>query len=107
MSRKSPDKAKIITFKADQSLLAAMQGVENRSEFIRSAVLAALENICPLCSGRGLLTPNQQEHWNALALDHGLRECDDCHEVYLVCARRKRRGAVHTGRPARPTEADQ
>lgn len=77
----------IVTFKADESLLRAMRGVQNRSEFIRNAVLAALENTCPLCMGRGLLTPDQRRHWDAFARSHERRECDDCHALHLVCGR--------------------
>lgn len=85
----APDRGQeIITFKADPSLLTAMSGIRNRSEFIRNAVLAALENVCPLCRGRGILTSNQKEHWSAFIADHGLAECDGCHEWHLVCATR-------------------
>lgn len=90
--RKTPS---IVTFKADQSLLEALQGVENRSEFIRTALLAALDNICPVCKGRGILTPNQKEHWQTFASDHGLEECDDCHEFYLACRRLPRPRVTH------------
>ena len=48
-------KTEIVTFKADESLLVAMEGIPNRSEFIRDAVSAALESVCPLCSGTGIL----------------------------------------------------
>jgi len=41
-----PPKQDIITFKADRALVAAMRGVPNRSAFIRTAILAALENGC-------------------------------------------------------------
>lgn len=78
-------KHEIITFKADRSLLDAMQGITNRSEFIRSAVLAALDHLCPLCQGTGVMTPNQQRHWKAFTERHALRECDECHERHLVC----------------------
>lgn len=75
----------VITFKADGSLLEALRNLPNRSEFIRAAILSALENHCPLCRGTGVLTPNQKKHWDTFARDHSLRECDDCHEVHLVC----------------------
>lgn len=75
----------IITFKADESLLAALAGIENRSAFIRAAILSALENLCPLCQGSGLLTPNQRRHWDELGADHSIEECGDCHERRLVC----------------------
>ena len=95
MRQTSRNKAQIVTFKADDSLLEALEGIENRSEFIRAALLAALDNICPVCKGRGILTPNQKRHWQALAADHGIEECDDCHEFHLVCRTGKRRRVVH------------
>lgn len=106
-ARRAPRRSEIVTFKADESLLDAMRGVENRSEFIRNAVLAALENTCPLCKGRGFLTPNQRRHWQAFARHHELEECGDCHEMHLVCERRPER-AVHAraaGRAATPRSA--
>ncbi len=81
-------KSEIISFKADESLLAAFKGIENRSRFIRQAVFAALENVCPLCRGNGTLTINQMRHWDRFARDHSLQECRDCHEFHLVCAKK-------------------
>ena len=78
-------KHEIVTFKADASLLDAMRGVPNRSEFIRSAVLAALANSCPVCGGTGLLTPDQKRHWESFAADHSLEQCDDCDALHVVC----------------------
>ena len=98
--RSKPD---IITFKVDAALRNALRGVPNRSAFIRTAILSALENACPLCGGSGALTPNQKEHWTAFATDHRISECVKCHETHLVCAsggggpahgRRRRAGAV-------------
>ena len=81
-------KTEVVSFKADPALLGAMRGIANRSEFIRSAILAALDSTCPLCSGTGTLTPNQMRHWNDLATDHSVEECEDCQEVRLVCSNR-------------------
>lgn len=81
-------KTEVVSFKADAALLGAMRGINNRSEFIRSAILAALDSTCPLCSGTGTLTPNQMRHWNDLATDHSVEECEDCREVRLVCSNR-------------------
>lgn len=82
-------KSEIITFKADDSLLEALQGIPNRSDFIRSAVLAALENSCPMCGGTGHLTPNQRRHWERFARHHELAECTQCHELHLICDRER------------------
>jgi hypothetical protein len=85
-----------------------MRGVPNRSEFIRTAILAALDSRCPLCRGTGVLTRDQHEHWEAFAEKHSVTECDDCHAFHLVCeagpAKAKRRGyatAAPRGRAAR------
>ena len=94
MSGKNP-KDEIITFKVDQSLLEAMRGVPNRSQFIRTAILAALDSVCPVCKGSGILTPNQQRHWEAFAADHTLEECVKCHEVRLVCAKSAQDRGAH------------
>jgi hypothetical protein len=89
-------KQEIITFKADESLLEAMRGIPNRSEFIRTAVLAALDSVCPLCKGTGILTPDQRLHWLTFETDHSVEECGDCHEMHLVCLRKRSRDA-HSG----------
>lgn len=78
-------KREIVTFEVDRPLREAMRGIRNRSEFIRSAILAALENGCPLCKGTGILTPDQRRHWENFARSHSIEECTDCHAVYLVC----------------------
>ncbi|MBN2580871.1 MAG: hypothetical protein JXB10_17935 [Pirellulales bacterium] len=78
-------KLDIITFKVDAPLRRAMQGIANRSEFIRAAVLSALENVCPLCKGTGIMTPDQHRHWIAFSKNHSLTECADCHAVHMVC----------------------
>jgi hypothetical protein len=83
----SRQKETVVTFKADASLLDALRSIPNRSEFIRAAILSALDNHCPLCGGTGVLTPNQKQHWEAFARRHPLRECGDCHEVHLVCGK--------------------
>lgn len=79
------EKYEIITFKAPASLKRAMDGIPNRSEFIRSAVLAALDGVCPLCRGTGILMPNQRQHWEHFAEKHSVEECQSCHAVHLVC----------------------
>lgn len=82
----SSPKHSIVTFKADASLVEALRSVPNRSSFIRSAVLAALDNTCPLCQGTGILNPQQRNHWATFSADHKVEECDDCHEWHLVCS---------------------
>jgi hypothetical protein len=78
-------KEEVITFKVNDSLAKALKSIPNRSEFIRNAVLNALENSCPLCGGVGTFSPAQQEHWKAFSRKHSLKECQECHFMHLVC----------------------
>lgn len=92
----SESQQSIVTFKADVSLVEALRAVPNRSEFIRNAILAALENQCPLCAGTGILTPQQRAHWETFSADHSVRECSKCHEWHIVCAHDET-GSPHEG----------
>lgn len=82
----------VIAFKVDEHLLEALKGIPNRSDFIRNALFAALERTCPVCQGTGVLSPKQQELWGSFLQNHSLQECDDCHEVHLVCHKGKESG---------------
>ena len=79
-------KQEIITFKVDEDLLERLKELPNRSEFIRRAILGAMDNICPLCQGTGSLSTNQKKHWDRFIADHSLEKCEECHEVRLVCS---------------------
>ena len=78
-------KQEIISFKADERLVEELNRIPNRSEFIRNAILLAMQNTCPLCQGTGLLTPSQMQHWNAFTRHHAAVTCNECKETYLSC----------------------
>ena len=78
-------KHEIITFKVDASLAAAMRGIPNRSEFIRSAIVASLSGACPLCKGTGVLTDDQRVHWRSFTQRHSIQQCKTCHAFHIVC----------------------
>ena len=78
-------KEEIITFKVDEKMSRAMADVENRSAFIRDAILAALGNTCPVCQGSGILSQSQQTHWNDFLSHHHFEKCNKCNEKRLVC----------------------
>jgi len=80
----------VITFKADRDLLDAMQGITNRSAFIRQAILAALDNTCPVCGGAGVLTPSQRSHWMEFTENHHMEKCNTCSAMHVVCDAAKR-----------------
>ena len=75
----------VVTFKVEASLLDMLRGIPNRSAFIRTALLSALDNLCPLCRGTGILTPEKKQHWTEFSRDHGAQECGTCHKLTIVC----------------------
>ncbi len=79
------NKGEIITFKVDEALAEAMAGIQNRSDFIRTAILSALGNTCPLCNGTGTLSAAQRSHWEDFTQHHHLHTCKNCREPHLVC----------------------
>ncbi len=84
MAAKNP-KSGVVTFKAEAALLERLAAVPNKSAFTRNAVLAALENTCPLCNGAGTVSEDQSEHWRRFMRGHHVQTCDTCHENFLVC----------------------
>ncbi len=78
-------KPNLITFKVDDALAQLLQGMPNRSEFIRAAILGALDSACPLCKGTGILSVDQRRHWDQFAQHHAIQECNDCHAWHIVC----------------------
>ena len=78
-------KQEVISFKVDDSLAEVMRGVPNRSDFIRSAILAALDSVCPVCMGTGILSTSQKDHWEAFAASHPMMVCPDCEGRHMTC----------------------
>ncbi|MCX7981323.1 MAG: ribbon-helix-helix domain-containing protein [Syntrophales bacterium] len=82
MTRK---KEEIISFKVPEDLWARLKDMPNRSEFIRCAIYSALENVCPLCEGRGTLTEKQKEHWQEFTKFHTLERCTNGEGIIIKC----------------------
>lgn len=78
-------KQETITFKADSELARLLSIMPNKSEFIRHAILNAMESTCPLCQGSGIITPQQKEHWDEFMKHHHLERCENCDAVHIVC----------------------
>jgi hypothetical protein len=78
-------KSELITFKVEPALAEIVNRLPNKSEFIRNAILGAIENTCPLCQGTGVLTPEQKEHWKSFTEHHKVQTCGTCRAVYLEC----------------------
>lgn len=88
------NKDEVISFKVGAALARVIRRLPNRSEFIRAAVLSALDHACPLCQGTGIMTPEQKKHWDGFARDHEVKHCRECDALYLTC------GSTAVGREA-------
>ncbi len=93
-------KQSIITFKADESMLAALEKIPNKSEFIRTAILAALDESCPFCAGTGKLNPHQRMHWSHFTKEHRLIHCKECDGIEVRCTHHGGRGEDSPGNSA-------
>ena len=78
-------KQKVITFKVDPEIEELLNKIPNKSDFIRNSILKAMDCICPLCSGTGILNANQKEHWDKFQEEHQVIRCHDCDELYIKC----------------------
>jgi Ribonuclease G/E len=78
----SAPKQETITFKVDSDLASALGNLPNRSEFIRQAILNAMENTCPLCQGTGHLSDHQKIHWKFMVKQHDLQYCETCEAIH-------------------------
>ncbi len=88
-------KQTVITFKADEEMSKALEQIPNRSEFIRAAVLAALDESCPFCGGTGTLNAHQRRHWSAFLKEHRLETCKTCNGVLIHCKHPHGKGETH------------
>ena len=68
----SEKKQAVITFKAEGEMLAALNKISNKSEFIRAAVLNALDE-------------KQRKHWKTFAKFHTLKRCRKCDALEIEC----------------------
>jgi len=79
MSMRRPRKPILVALKVDAETAAALDQVPNKSEFIREALRARLEEVCPLCSGTGrrpAAAPSQPGRRHLHALPRA--RCGDC-----------------------------
>lgn len=77
MARKA-DKTRIVAFKVDHELAEFLDKLENKSEFIRKAILAQFNMNCPLCSGSGVVTRGLHDHFTPVLNQHNHRNCANC-----------------------------
>lgn len=85
-------KDRIITFKVEPEIEKILSSIPNKSEFIRSSILQAMDCICPVCNGSGIFNPRQKKHWDDFLRHHTLTRCAECDEMYITCGRKRNKG---------------
>ncbi len=78
-------KERVFTFKTDDKLAELLDHMPNRSDFIRKALLTAMDRHCPLCHGSGILTVEQQSHLEHFLATHSLVKCMTCNAIHFTC----------------------
>ena len=79
MPRARTRKCTLVAVKVDAELASLLDGMPNKSEFIRMALRSRLDDLCPLCAGTGLRPSQPIEHRSGRHL-HALprARCHDC-----------------------------
>jgi hypothetical protein len=80
MARRSPKKPKkeIVAFKVEAELAEFLDKLQNKSDFIRKAIIAQLGMACPLCSGSGVVPRGLHDHYEPILRKNSTRKCDHC-----------------------------
>jgi uncharacterized protein YbaR (Trm112 family) len=87
----SSSEPQVISLKADRALWEALDGIDNRSQFIRNAFLMAIDNVCPLCGGTGLISASQRNHLEGFLKNHEVIVCKECNQRHLTCSQTRKK----------------
>jgi hypothetical protein len=77
MARRAP-KTQIVAFKVEEDLADFLNKLQNKSAFIRKAIIAQLGMACPLCNGSGTVPRGLHEHYAPILTRNNTRKCDKC-----------------------------
>lgn len=83
MARKA-QKTKIVAFKVEEELAEFLDKLNNKSDFIRKAILAQFSMACPLCAGTGVVARGIHDHYKTVIADHNHHPCSRCDTQVLL-----------------------
>jgi hypothetical protein len=69
---------RLVGIKVEAELADLLNQLPNKSAFIRRAILAKFDALCPLCSGTGVVSKGLYGHFAPLLAAHHCRPCDGC-----------------------------
>ena len=76
--RQKSAKTEIVAFKVEEELASFLNKLQNKSAFIRKAIIAQLGMACPLCQGGGIVPRGLHKHYAPVIASHNVRKCDRC-----------------------------
>ncbi len=77
VAKKAP-KTKIVAFKVEEELAEFLDKLNNKSDFIRKAILAQFSMACPLCAGSGVVARGLHDHYKPVIAAHNAHPCSQC-----------------------------
>jgi hypothetical protein len=77
MSHKSP-KTAVVAFKVEEQLAEFLNGLPNKSAFIRKAIAAQMSIACPLCNGSGQVSRWMHDNYLPLLQKWNSQKCAGC-----------------------------
>ncbi|MEZ6143599.1 MAG: hypothetical protein R3B84_23795 [Zavarzinella sp.] len=79
MARKTKvQKTKVVAFKVEQELADFLDKLQNKSDFIRRAILAQFSMDCPLCHGGGIVPRGIHSHYKDVIPANNKIPCEKC-----------------------------
>jgi hypothetical protein len=83
MTRKTP-KTAVVAFKVEEQLAEFLNGLPNKSAFIRKAIATQMSIACPLCNGSGQVSRWMHDNYLPLLQRWNSQNCAGCgHPVTL------------------------
>jgi hypothetical protein len=96
-------KSVIVTFRVDPHLAEALEGIPDKSAFIRDALRNSLHQTCPACGGEGRVDCDAARWLSELLERHQAQTCSCCGTAFppeLAAAGAAAGAARATGGPA-------
>ena len=81
---KNARKSATVAFKVEGALADYLDGLPNKSDFIRRAIYAQLGVSCPLCRGTGSVTTRVHDQFASFLDKYELHHCDGCGDEFAL-----------------------
>lgn len=77
-------KSTVVAFKVEEELANFLNGLPNKSDFIRRAIYSQLGIACPLCRGTGSVSKETHDHFASFLEKFDLHQCECCGDEFAM-----------------------